>query len=441
MKNKTDMIHGPLFSSLLLYAIPLMFSGLLQLMFNAADMAVVGKFTGSAALAAVSAASPVSNLIVQLFMGLSTGTNVFLAQQLGAGNKTLFQKGVHTSMVSALFFGVVLMTGGFVLSGSMLVWLHTPASVIDDSLLYLRIYLLGIPSLLVYNFGSAVLRACGDTRRPLLFMTLSGLMNVVLNLVFVIGFHGGVAGVSIATVISETFSAGMVLYALIRTDQIYQLHRNALRIDWPVLKKILWIGVPAGIQGSAFSIANLLIQSAINSFGPKVMAASAAAMNVDTFCYIGVDALGQGILTFTGQNYGAGNKVRIRQMFWIAMSFGVILQLILGITSYAFSDQVLSVFTSDPAVLSAGKQIMFPICVFAFVNTTINIPFHIVRGMGHSVFPMICTVLCVCVLRILWIYTVFPLIPTVGGLYAAWPVTKGITSVFAIIYYYRLIAG
>lgn len=436
-----DMIHGPLLKNMMIYSIPLVFSGFLQLLFNAADMAVVGKFTGSKALAAVSAASPFSSLIVTLFLGLSTGVNVLLAQALGSDNQDLFDKGVHTSIASSILIGFLLMGAGLAFSRPVMELIRTPDSVISLSLVYLRIYMLGIPAMMLYNFSSAILRACGDTKRPFLYMAIAGILNVGLNLFFVIVFHMGTAGVALATVISESVSAFLVLRSLIRTDQIWHLERKDLRIDSAILKRILWIGIPAGLQGAAFSIANLLIQSAINSFGPDVMAASAIVMNADSFCYVGVDAIGQTSLTFISQNYGAGNIKRIRKIFRIAMIIGVSLELSLGILCYAGYRPFMLLFTDSEKVIQYGREIMFPICIFGFVNATMNIPFHAVRGMGHSVFPMLCTIVFVCFFRILWVYFVFPHIPTIGGLYAAWPVTKGIASIAAVLYYLNVMHG
>lgn len=434
-----DMVHGPLFRNMIVYSIPLVLSGFLQLLFNAADMAVVGKFTGSHALAAVSAASPFSSLIVTLFLGLSTGVNVLLAQALGSENHELFHKGLHTAIASSLVIGLLLMGAGLFFSAPVMKLIHTPKTVLSLSLVYLRIYMLGIPAMMLYNFGSAVLRACGDTRRPFQYMAIAGILNVCLNLFFVICFHLGTAGVAIATVISESVSAFLVLHTLTDTDQIWHLKRKDLKIDPVVLKQILWIGIPAGLQGAAFSIANLLIQSAINSFGPVVMAASAIVMNADSFCYVGVDAIGQTSLTFISQNYGAGNMKRIQKIFRFTMIIGVSLEISLGLLCYFAYRPFMSLFTSSENVIRYGREIMFPICVFGFVNATMNVPFHAVRGMGHSVFPMLCTIICVCFLRILWVYMVFPHIPTIGGLYAAWPVTKGIASFVAIIYYFHVI--
>ncbi len=431
-----DMVSGPLLSKLIIFSIPMMFSGLLQLLFNAADIAVVGKFTGSDALAAVSAAGPVTGLIVMTFMGLAVGANVICAQLAGAGRKDDLHDAVHTAITMSVCVGVMIMLLGLFVAGPLLEALDTPEGVLPLAKRYLVIYFVGVPSMMVYNFGAAVLRALGDTRRPLYYLTAAGVLNVILNLFFVIVCKMGVDGVAAATSISQTLSAVLVIITMVRSDTDYHIELRRLRIHRSKLMAILRVGIPAGIQSSAFSIANMLIQSSINRFGESTMAASTIANNIDSFCYVAVDALAQASISFTGQNYGAGNYRRIDRIFAYTLSMGCGISLVLGIAAYIFAPQLLRIYTDDPEVISLAQQIMFILCVFGFTNAIMNIPANVVRGMGRSLYPTISTIFCVCVLRIIWIYTVFQHWHTVDVLFAAWPVSKVFAAASGIAYYF-----
>ena len=434
--DTVNMTEGPILKKLVIYAVPIVLSGFLQLLFNAADIAVVGRFTGSDALAAVSAAGPVSSLIVTLFMGLSVGANVVAAQDAGAGRDEELSRAVHTSVALALLLGLALMGAGLLCADALLTATQTPESVLPQAHTYLFIYFLGVPASMVYNFGAAILRAVGDTRRPMLFLLAAGVLNFLLNLLFVAGFGMGVAGVAIATALSETVSGILILLALLRARGAIRLDLRRLRLHRDKLAQLLKIGVPAGIQGSAFSISNLLIQSSINSLGPAVMAASAVAWTIDSFCYVGVSALGQAATSFTGQNYGAGNFGRIRKIYRITfwLSFGILAAL--GALAYLFARPLLGLFTTDPAVVEVGVEIMLLVCVFGFVNGAMDIPFNVARGMGRSVFPMASSLLCVCALRVVWVFTVFAWSPTVTALFLSYPVTKSLCAVTGILYYH-----
>ena len=429
------MTSGPLVPNIIRYSIPIMISGLLQLMFNAADIAVVGRFTGSEALAAVSASGPVSNLLVTLFMGFSVGANVFCAQCAGAGDKDSFRKGVHTSMTFSVLAGFGLLIAGLAVSAPLLGVIKTPQEIMPLAKLYIRIFFFGVPATLVYNFGAAILRAVGETEKPLIYLTCAGVLNVILNLVFVALFHMGVAGVALATVLSQLLSAVLVVRTMMTTSEQYRLSVSGLGIDRRVLGRVLAIGVPAGIQSSSFSIANLLIQSAVNSFGPTVMAASTVAGSVDGICSVAIDAMAQSAISFAGQNYGAGNFPRIRKICVTATGLGCAVSLVIGVAMYGFSPVILRIFTEDPAVTGYAREIMFVVCVFSFINCLMSVPFNVVRGMNHSLFPMLSTLFCVCVLRVIWVYTIFARFRTVTMLYMAWPVTKGIAAVTGIAYY------
>ncbi len=434
MKNM-DMLHGPLLGKMIVYAVPLVFSGLLQLLFNAADIAVVGRFTGAGALAAVSAASPISALIVTLFMGLSIGTNVVCAQYAGAGREQDFRETLHTAVAISAGAGIGLMILGMACTDALLKAMGTPREVFPAARLYLLVYFLGIPFMLLYNFGAAVIRAVGDTKKPLYFLTLSGIMNVCLNLFFVVVLHMGVEGVAIATVISQTMAAGMVMVVLTHAEGMCRFQKKDLKIHREKLWEMFQIGVPAGIQGAAFAVANLLIQSSVNSLGTAVMAASTVALNVDSFCFVAIDALGQAVISFSGQNWGAGNKKRVDQIFWTGLGLGCLLGVVIGGASILLAPQILGIYTRDPVVTEWGLEIMFILSAFQFINCTLNIPFNVLRSMGRSIFPLVTTLICVCGLRILWVYTVFRWRPTIVALYMAWPVTKGVASVTGILYY------
>lgn len=319
-KNPTmDMTEGPILKKLVSYSIPVVLSGILQLLFRTADLIVVGKFTGSDALAAVSASGPVSGLIVTLFMGLSVGANVAAAQDIGAKQMEDFRETVHTSIAMSLIMGIAMMFLGLLCTDFLLNLLGTPAEIFPQAKTYLWFIFLGVPGTIVYNFGAAILRAVGDTRRPMIYMLIAGVLNFALNLLLVAGLHMGVEGVAIATSLSETVSAVLVLLAMVRSGSVYRLELKCLRIYRDKLLRIVKVGLPAGLQGSAFSISYLLVQSSINSLGAAVMAAVTVAWSIDDFCYVSVSALGQAAASFAGQNYGAKEYGRIRKVYQYSM--------------------------------------------------------------------------------------------------------------------------
>lgn len=438
MKNSTiDMTEGPILKKLIAYSIPVVLSGILQLLFRTADLVVVGNFTGSDALAAVSASGPVSGLIVTLFMGLSVGANVVAAQDIGAKQTEDFRETVHTSVAMSLVLGAVMMVLGLFCTDFLLNLLGTPAEIFSQAKTYLWFIFLGVPGTIVYNFGAAILRAVGDTRRPMVFMLIAGVLNFMLNVLLVAGFHMGVEGVAIATSLSETVSAALVLLVMVRSDFVYRLESKRLKIHKDKLLRIIKVGLPAGLQGSAFSISYLLVQSSINSLGATVMAAVTIAWSIDDFCFVSVNALGQAAASFAGQNYGAEEYGRIRKVYQYSMAMAAGILVVLGVGSYIFEPQLYRIFTDDPAVIAVGKDLMFLIGVFEFVNGTMDIPFNVVRGMGRSLFPMISSLLCICVLRVVWVCTVFAWFHTVTALFLCFPVAKGLTSVTGILYYHR----
>ncbi len=431
-----DMTNGPLTGKILRFAAPLALSGILQLLFNAADIVVVGRFAGSSALAAVGATGALINLIVTMFMGLSVGTNVMVAQYFGGGQKQDLSETVHTSIAASLVFGVVLIALGISLAKPMLQLMATPADVIDQAVLYMRIYFVGMPVMMLYNFGSAVLRAVGDTQRPLYFLLIAGIVNVVLNLFFVIVLHMDVAGVATATVISQAISAVLVCLCLIRTDSDYRLDLKRLHIYKDKLIRMAKIGLPAGIQGASFSISNVLIQSSINAFGGVAMAGNTAAANIEGFVSVGMDAFSQAALSFTGQNLGAGKFKRINRIVVTCSLLGVGVGVLLGVGAFLLGPQLLSIYTEDPAVVQSGMLRLEVSCVMQWSGGLMGVLVGVLRGMGASLLPMAITMTFVCGFRVVWLYTVFAAFPTLTVLYASYPITWLMAAVCDLICYF-----
>ena len=431
-----NMTEGPLLGKLIQFSIPLALSGILQLLFNAADIVVVGRFAGSHALAAVGSTGALNMLIVNLFMGLSIGVNVLCARFYGAGQNRDLKETVHTAVLIAALSGFVLIFLGIGLSRPLLRLMDTPANVIDHSVLYMRIIFAGMPASMLYNFGSAILRAVGDTQRPLYFLLTAGIINVALNLFFVIVLHMGVAGVALATVLSQCVSAGLVILCLTRSEGPYRLFLKELKIYGPKLRDMTKIGIPAGIQSSMFSISNVLIQSTVNSFGSVAMAGSTAAGNIEGFLFTSLDAFTQGAQSFVGQNYGAKKMERVRKTVLLCVGLVTALGLLLGVSAYLAGDALLSIYSTDPAVIAFGRQRMLINCVFYFSIGPMNIFVGGMRGMGHSMAPMLDTVFGTCVLRVLWVYTVFAMWPAWTVLFASYPVSWTLTGVLTGISYF-----
>ena len=423
-----NMTSGPLLGKILTFSFPLMCSGVLQLLFNAADIIVVGRYTGHTALAAVGSTSALINLIVNLFVGLSVGANVLIARSYGAKNMDAVHKGVHTAMLTAVVGGVFLSFVGVAASRPMLSLMGTPDDVIDQAALYLRIYFVGAPSLLVYNFGAAILRAVGDTQRPLYFLFLAGIINVVLNLFFVIGFHLDVAGVAIATVISQCVSAGLVLLCLVKSHTPYRVDLRRLGLKKDKLWGMVKIGLPAGIQGCSFSISNVLIQSSINSFGAMAMAGNTAASNIEGFVSTAQDAFAQAALSFTGQNMGAGKTRRVNRILLLCLVLVTGTGLVLGTGAFLLGHQLLGIYSADPQVIAFGIRRMSICCVLQFVGGLMGVMVGVLRGMGYSFIPMAITIGFVCGFRVVWIFTVFAMFPTLEALYVSYPITWGLAA-------------
>ena len=430
-----DMCNGPLFGTILIFAVPLMLSGMLQLFFNAADIIVVGQFVGHTALAAVGSTGSLINLLVNVFVGLSVGTNVLVARYYGARDAKHLHETVHTSVLTSVLSGTALIVIGLILAEPLLTLMGTPDDVLDQAALYMRIYFVGMPASMLYNFGAAILRAVGDTKRPLYFLFISGIVNVILNLVLVLVFHLGVAGVAIATVTSQVISAVLVALCLIKTDAPYRLELKKLRIHKSKLLEIIKIGLPAGMQGAVFSISNVLIQSSINSFGSTVMAGSTAASNIENFVYTAMNALYQTALSFTGQNVGGGKYKRIGKIMRICVLDVTAIGILLGGGAYLCGSTLLSSYTSDPQVIQYGLERMMFVCLPYFLCGIMDTLVGSLRGMGYSIMPMIVSLTGACVLRIVWIMTIFQMNPTLSTLFLSYPVSWFVTALAHFICY------
>ena len=436
-KYQIDMCSGPLWNKILIFALPLMASSILQLLFNAADVVVVGRFVGKEALAAVGSNTSLINLMVNLFVGLSVGNNVVVARDLGAGRHDQVGRSVHTSIALSLASGVVMMVVGVAIARQLLIWTSSPADVIGLATVYLRIYFLGMPGNLLYNFGAAILRAQGDTRRPLYYLFTAGIINVVLNLFFVIVCGLDVAGVALATIISQYISAILVLRGLMREEGPFHLDLKQLKIDWQVVRRILQVGLPAGFQSVIFSISNVVIQSSINSFDDSVLVAgSAAAGNIEGFVYAGMNAFYQAALTFTGQNYGAGLHKRVdRVMFW-CLSYVVVTGLVLGNLAYLCGHSLAGIYApgEEDVIAQALVRLMY-VCSPYFICGIMDTMVGVLRGLGYSVIPTVVSLVGACGLRLVWVATVFPIYHTPASLYISYPISWLVTGLVHIIFF------
>lgn len=438
-KYEIDMCSGPLFGKILVFYFPLMLSGILQLLFNAADIAVVGRFAGNEALAAVGSTSSLTNLLVNLFIGLSVGANVLVARFYGAEQKNELKEMVQTAIATSVIGGILLIFVGFFVSRPALTLMGTPEDVIAHSVLYMRIYFAGMPFMMAYNFGAAVLRAVGDTKRPLYYLLAAGVVNVILNLVFVIIFEMGVAGVAVATVISQAISASLILRCLITTDSAYRLELNGIKIAGDKLAKMFQIGLPAGLQGSLFSISNVLIQSSVNSFGSVAMAGNTAGGNIESFVYTAMNSFYQASISFSGQNFGAKKYRRVGKVLLICEGLVIVVGLIIGNGAYLFAGTLLKLYTLDPEVIQYGILRMAYICIPYFLCGMMDVIVGVLRGIGYSVMPMLVSLTGACLFRVVWIYTVFRQLRTLECLYISYPISWALTFFvhlicFAVVY-------
>lgn len=436
-KYQMDMCTGPVLKKLLIFSIPLMCSGILQLMFNAADVVVVGRFAGDDPLAAVGATSSLINLFTNIFIGVSVGSNVLTARFFAADKKNEIVKTVHTSIAVALVSGVILAVLGFVFAPVVLDWMDTPGNVLTLASLYVRIYFLGMPAVLIYNFGSAILRAVGDTKRPLFYLLLAGVVNVLLNLLFVIVLHMSVAGVALATVASQILSALLILRCLMKEEGSIRLDLRQIRIDVPTMIKLLQIGLPAGVQGTLFSLSNVFIQSSINLFGETVVAGNSAAASLEGFVYIAMNAIYQATISFVSQNFGAMQFKRITRILLIAQGIVIVIGLLMGNAFFVFGKTFLGFYTDNPAVVEAGMVRLGYICTLYALCGMMEVMVGALRGMGYSVMPMIVSLIGACAFRLVWLATVFKIesFHRVETIFLSYPVSWALTLLVHIICY------
>lgn len=427
------MCNGPLFSKIIFFSVPLMLTGILQLLYNAVNIVVVGRFVGNSALAAVGSTSALINLIVNLFIGLSVGAGVVMANYCGADRYKDANDTVHTAVAVSAISGVILTIFGVLMAKPLLQVTGTPEDVLESAALYMRIYFLGMPAAMIFNFCSAILRAVGDTRHPLYFLSISGIVNVALNLMFVIVFHMEVAGVAAATVISQYISVALILICLIRSDGCIHLRWRKIRIYKDKFLAIIRIGLPAGLQSCIFSISNVLIQSSVNSFGSVVMAGNAAAANIEGFVYVSMNAIYQTALTFTGQNVGAKKFNRIRRILSLCIISVTAVGAALGGLCYLFAGSLLGIYTTDPNVIAIGIIRMGYVCAPYLLCGIMDVSVGSLRGMGYSVVPMLVSIAGVCGIRITWIYTAFAANHTLASLYISYPISWAITACVHLI--------
>ncbi len=426
-KYEMDMCNGPLLGKILVYALPLIASGILQLLFNAADMVVAGRFAGNAALGAVGATSSLINLLINVFIGMSVGTNVLVAHFFGADRKEELHQTVHTSIALSLISGVILGIAGFFLASPLLSLMGTPEDILPHAVIYMQIYFIGVPGMLLYNFGSAILRAVGDTKRPLYFLFFAGVINVFLNLFFVIKVEIGVAGVALATIISQLISAILVIRCLIKEEGAYHLDIRAIRLYPDKVLRILRVGLPAGFQGAVFSISNVLIQSSVNSFGSIAVAGNTAAQNMEGFVYNAMNSFHQTALSFTSQNMGAKKMDRVKKIMWICLGCVTVLGMAMGFSALFFANNLLAIYSTDAKVIAYGYQRLLIILSTYFLCGIMDVMVGSIRGMGYSIMPMIVSLLGACGLRVVWIFTVFAYYRTPRILYISYPVTWIVT--------------
>lgn len=428
-KYEIDMCEGPILKKMLIFTIPLIFSGMLQLLFNAADIIVVGNFAGDNSLAAVGSTSSLVNLLVNLFVGLSIGANVLIARYYGAKQQKELDDTVHTAIALAIIGGVVLTIIGVIFAPTFLRWMQTPDNIIDLASIYLRVYFIGMIPMLLYNYGAAMLRAVGDTQRPMKYLIIAGCINVVFNLLFVIAFKWDVFGVALATTISQTVSAVLVIRCLMKGEGSVRLDLKKIRLDSHKLLRILEIGIPTGIQGMLFSISNVIIQSSINSFGDTVVAGSSAAANIEGFVYTAMNSFYQANISFTSQNVGAGKKERINKILYTALACVTVVGVGMGVGAYLIGPTLLSFYTNSDAVIAAGmirfKYVMLPYVLCGIMEVLVGS----IRGMGYVIAPMFVSLIGACALRLVFIATLFQTeqFHTLDMLYATYPVSWVVT--------------
>lgn len=430
------MVNGSIMDKMISFALPLMLSGILQLLFNAVDIIVVGRFSGSQSLAAVGSTSSLINMLTNLFIGISLGANVLAARFYAAGKHKEMSETVHTAIATAFVSGVIMIFVGILLSRPALELMDTPSDVIELSTLYIRIYFLGMPFFMLYNYGAAILRAVGDTKRPLIFLVISGVVNACLNMLLVIVFHLDVAGVAIATVISQVISCVLVIGCLYKTDAVYRLRFKKLRINRKYLVQIFRIGIPAGLQSTLISFSNVLLQSSVNSFGSIAMAGYTAANNILSFLYMAANAVTQACMSFTSQNFGARKPKRMDRVIIDGMILQFVICLSLGTLAYVFGSQISSIYTDNPDVIKSSVEILALTTIPYFLCGIMDAWPGIIRGMGRSTVPMILCLIGTVGVRILWIFFFFPHHRTLRYLFISYPVSWIATIIMQLAYFF-----
>lgn len=435
--NQIDMTEGPIFGKLLKFSIPLIASSVLQLLFNAADVVVVGRFAGDNSLAAVGSTGSLINLLINLFMGLSIGTNVVVAHYFGAKKTDELRDTIHTAVLVSIYSGLILTVVGVLGAKPILTFMQAPEEVLNLAAIYLRIYFGGITATMVYNFGSAILRAKGDTKRPLYILLGAGILNFLLNLIFVIVFKIDVAGVGLATVISQIIAAILVIFILIKEPDAFHLNLKKLRINRMIFIQIVKIGLPAGFQGIMFSFSNVIIQSSVNTFGSVMIAGNAAAINLEGFIYTAMNGFSQGALTFCSQNMGAGKTDRIRRVVWISQFSIIVIGAVLSAVFLFFGRVLLGIFSKSEEVINAGMIRMWIILTTYFLCGMMDGMANAIRGIGHSLMPVISSLLGACLFRIIWLFTVFliPQFHTPQTIFITYPISWILTFIANVIWY------
>ena len=438
MKKAINMTEGPLAKQILFVSLPLMLSNLLQVLFNISDVAIVGRFAGSTALGSVGSTSIFVTLFTGFLIGLGGGINVLVARYYGAGRAEDVKKTVGSSLIISLIAGVILLLVGLFGSPALLQIINTKPDLLPGAVMYLRVYFLGMPALALYNYGNAVFSAIGDTKKPLIYLAIAGVLNVILNLFFVIVCHLSVVGVALASAISQCVSAGLILHALTKVQDSYTLHLREVKFDRTIGQRVLMLGVPAGLQNAVFAFANLFIQAGVNSFDSLMVKGNSAAANADNLIYDAMAAIYMACASFMSQNYGAGKVERVKKSFFISMAYSFAIGLLLGGSLLLFGREFLALFTTEPAVIDAGMHRIgvmgLAYCISAFMDCTIAA----CRGLGETVVPTILVVLGSCVFRVIWVYTIFAYFHTIPSLYLLYPFSWGLTALAEIIYFVRI---
>lgn len=437
MEKKINLTEGPLARQILIVSLPLALSNLLQVLFNMSDVAIVGRFAGSAALGAVGSTSIFVTLFTGFLIGLGNGINVLVARFYGARHPESVQKTVSSALIVSLIAGIVLLFAGLLGSPALLRLLNTKPDLLPGAIVYLRVYFLGMPALALYNFGNAVFSAIGETKKPLVYLSIAGALNIVLNLFFVIVCGLSVMGVALASAISQCVSAALILHALTRVQDCYALHLQDIRLDSDMTRRILLLGVPAGLQNAIFAIANLFIQAGVNSFDSLMVKGNSAAANADAMIYDAMAAFYMACASFMSQNYGAGKVERVKKSYFISLAYSFGVGLVLGALLLVFGRQFLALFTTEAVVIDAGmkrvKVMALAYCISAFMDCTIAAS----RGLDKTVVPTIIVVLGSCVFRVIWVYTIFARIHTIPALYLLYPCSWSLTAIAEIIYFAR----